>query len=51
MHIIGYGCLLVAMIVSLVLAGMLCFEAWQGQKGSLGLVEKGQAASAGLITP
>lgn len=50
MHLIGYFCLLFAMLASLVLAGAALFAAWTGRPELARACEKGHLAAAALMT-
>jgi cytochrome c-type biogenesis protein CcmF len=50
MHLIGYFCMLFAMLASLVLAGAALFAAWTGRPELARLCEKGHLAAAALMT-
>jgi len=50
MHLVGYFCLLFAMLASLVLAGAALFAAWTDRPELARLCEKGHLAAAALMT-
>jgi cytochrome c-type biogenesis protein CcmF len=50
MHLVGYFCLLAAMLASLVMAGAALFAAWGDRPELARFCEKGQLAAAALMT-